>query len=703
MMRRMGIFTAFVLLCCAMFAVNIFAASEGVFIYEITDGAATITGLSSAPATVEIPAALGGAPVTAIRAGALSGDDALQSITVQADHSHFSGVDGVLFDKSATTLLAFPRARSGNYTIPDGVTAIAEKAFRYCTSLTAVTVPNSVTSIAANAFSQCTPTIYANSGTAAETYATANNLTFSSLNNSTANNTTATPSAPAESTASGTYTAQITGVTAAQVGDTLYVSVQFSAPFAAAELTMTYPQNLLSFAADLSGLSGASVTDAGGCLTLADYGDTQSGYTFAFSAVAHGTAVISLTEAKCSDAASAASEDLLAATVTAADLTVLIRKPAHNVSLSDLFTGNSTVEDGASYTFRPAATDHMYYDYAVSAQMGGSTVEVTTQSDGSYVIPNVTGALVISGTRTAKSYHISFATSTEVDLPANTTAPYGTDFSFTLPSRSHYSTSITRIVYPTSDSGVPYTLENGTVTIAGTSITAPISITIDQVLADAIVRLEGSGASDAHGEPFATPGEDYSFTLTPDARYDYNVTAARGGVSVPVSEADNTFTLAAEHVQAGEIVITVQKQLKTTGIRVSSYITLSGKNVWLIRNITAFMESDTYLYGGTAMFWSEKYDAYCTLVLAESAPVVTAEQLSLQSGRATAVDYGMDVNQSGRVDANDAQLAYNLYNSSSGDWEIGVSMEKYLRADVNGDGVVDTQDAAAIIAWILRG
>lgn len=698
-MRRMGIFTAFVLLCCAMLTIHIFAAGEGVFIYEITDGAATITGLNSAPATVEIPAALGGVPVTAIQAGALSGNDALQSITVQAENAYFSSVDGVLFDKSATTLLSFPRAKSGSYTVPNGVTAIAEKAFRYCTALTGVTVPDSVTSIAANAFSQCSPTIYANSGTAAETYAAANNLTFSSLNNS---STTTTPSAPAGTT-SGTYTAQIAGAAAAQVGDTLYVSVQFSAPFAAAELTLTYPQNLLSFDADLSSLSGASVTDAGGCLTLADYGDTQSGYTFAFSAVAPGTAVISLTEAKCSDAASAASEDLLAATVTAADLTVLIRKPAHNVSLSDLFTGNSTVEDGASYTFRPAATDHMYYDYTVSAQMGGSAVEVTTQSDGSYVIPNVTDALVISGTRTAKSYHISFATSTEVELPANTTAPYGTDFSFTLPSRSHYSTSITRIVYLTSDSGVPYTLENGTVTIAGTALTAPISITIDQILADAIVRLEGSGASDAHGEPFATPGEVYSFTLTPDTRYDYTVTAARGGAAVPVSEADNTFTLAAEHVQAGEIVITVQKQLKTTGIRVSSYITLSGKNVWLIRNEMTFMESDTYLYGGTAMFWSEKYGAYCTLVLADTAPVVTADQLSLQSGRAAAVDYGMDVNRSGRVDANDAQLAYNLYNSSSGDWESGVSIEKYLRADVNGDGVVNTQDAAAIIAWILRG
>ncbi len=44
----------------------------------------------------------------------------------------------------------------GDVVIPSGVTAIGERAFLYCSSLTSVTIPNSVTSIGSSAFSECT-------------------------------------------------------------------------------------------------------------------------------------------------------------------------------------------------------------------------------------------------------------------------------------------------------------------------------------------------------------------------------------------------------------------------------------------------------------------------------------------------------------------------------------------------------------------
>jgi len=55
------------------------------------------------------------------------------------------------------------------------------------------------------------------------------------------------------------------------------------------------------------------------------------------------------------------------------------------------------------------------------------------------------------------------------------------------------------------------------------------------------------------------------------------------------------------------------------------------------------------------------------------------------------------------VDANDAQLTYNIYNAHYDAFDETVTMEKFLRADVNKDGNVDTTDAAAIINKILNG
>ena len=65
------------------------------------------------------------------------------------------------------------------------------------------------------------------------------------------------------------------------------------------------------------------------------------------------------------------------------------------------------------------------------------------------------------------------------------------------------------------------------------------------------------------------------------------------------------------------------------------------------------------------------------------------------------IDYGMDVNKTGKIDASDAQLVYNMYNAMYAGTDADVTVEKYLRADVNHDGKVTVEDAAAIIAGIL--
>jgi hypothetical protein len=93
--------------------------------------------------------------VTSIGPEAFDRCASLTTITVDPLNSFYSSVDGVLFNKSQTTLIQYPRGKAGGYAIPNSVTNIGYEAFFDCTSLTSVTIPDSVTSIAEGAFSAC--------------------------------------------------------------------------------------------------------------------------------------------------------------------------------------------------------------------------------------------------------------------------------------------------------------------------------------------------------------------------------------------------------------------------------------------------------------------------------------------------------------------------------------------------------------------
>jgi hypothetical protein len=107
--------------------------------------------------------------VTAIGDGAFSGCSSLTAISVNPANPNYASDNGVLLNKTRTTLIQCPGGYSGPYTIPDSVTSIgdgtfysgnfisfAEGAFYGCTSLTSVTIPNSVTVIGTYAFHGCT-------------------------------------------------------------------------------------------------------------------------------------------------------------------------------------------------------------------------------------------------------------------------------------------------------------------------------------------------------------------------------------------------------------------------------------------------------------------------------------------------------------------------------------------------------------------
>lgn len=90
---------------------------------------------------ITLPASL----KTISEAQAFAYNTSLQAINVAEDNPYFTSVDGVLFDKSLTTLLFYPcgKNRGGEYAIPEGTLRLGHSAIRD-TGLTAIEIPSTL-------------------------------------------------------------------------------------------------------------------------------------------------------------------------------------------------------------------------------------------------------------------------------------------------------------------------------------------------------------------------------------------------------------------------------------------------------------------------------------------------------------------------------------------------------------------------------
>lgn len=79
----------------------------------------------------------------------------LTSIAVDAMNPYFTSVDGVLFNKDCTELIAFPNGKGGRYVVAEGVKKITEAAFHRCALLTELILPETLLEIGRDAFSYC--------------------------------------------------------------------------------------------------------------------------------------------------------------------------------------------------------------------------------------------------------------------------------------------------------------------------------------------------------------------------------------------------------------------------------------------------------------------------------------------------------------------------------------------------------------------
>ncbi len=678
----------------------------------------------------------------------ISGNGEMMNYSADTDvpwHGNRSEITTLEIENGVTQVGSYAFINCGNLTsvrLPQGLIVIGNNAFQQCSGLTSVDIPKGVTSIGVGAFVLCEnlssvriPSSVITIGTAAF-YDCSNLETIyfegdapTSVGGQAFSNISANVkiyyyedsdgwSSPTWTAPDGTvyntveltrptdadYTAELKSDTVSvDKNSSFTVTVCSDNPFSASELTLTYNPAYLTY--KTSSAATDNVTVENGIIKLADYGDPKSSYTFEFTATGAGTTEIRLTSAKFSEAADAASKDLTAAVITNDTVSVTVQQAPHQVTLSPYLSGNATVPHNEAYTFVIQDEASAYHTYEISATMGGQTVPVKKNDDGSYTIENVTGALVISAERTAKMYAVSFTTETAgmgITLPANVSVPYGTDYSFTLPNTEGYSTTYT-VAYATNENSVEYAVEGNTVTIPGTAIIDAINVTINQerIITSVSVRVEGNAASDASGySASAELNQDYTLTVRKDSNYSYIVTATVGGNTYTLTETNGTYTLNAEYVTA-DIVFTVSKTL-TLDPKYTEYLTLNdGAQLYLIYCEIPQVDGQVLKYKDAAMFWSASYNAYCTLIAGTTAPNLSAGDFTLVNGTAAEVSYGCDVNKSGTVDANDAQFVYNMYNHVYDGITETVSVEKYLRADTNGDRKIDTSDAVAVVNFIL--
>ena len=251
-----------------------------------------------------------------------------------------------------------------------------------------------------------------------------------------------------------------------------------------------------------------------------------------------------------------------------------------------------------------------------------------------------------------------------------------------------------------------YRKQVGKITIPGEAITGEIVFNSGKTAQTAdkhSVQFTGEYGDIAEGTALeVVNGTDYVLTINKVVGYKYTVTATMGGEPVEVIDnLDGTYTI--ENV-TGDLVITITKESDLT-VEVKEYVTLNGKTMFLV-TATATVDNNKVLsYDGIAMFYSNQYNAWSYLVITDTTLSVddAKAKITLNEGTKVELNQTYNVNETANetVDINDAQLVFDMYNNVYQNFD-NATMQKFLKADVNGDKAIDVNDAAAIVSEIVK-
>ena len=479
-----------------------------------------------------------------------------------------------------------------------------------------------------------------------------------------------------------------------------------------------YDAEKLIFASATIGSKVPDVIDHSvpGRLTIGGYGEPRSDSSIMlnFTVKAAGEATVKLVKAQMDVRANAAKDAQTASVPAGQSNTVTILCGGFPVVLPDCATGSAYVTENGDYTF----TADPGYNYDFSATVNNEKVDIINNDDGSYTIENVTGKLVIKANSapTVKTYAVTVKGDGSGDVSAPTSATHGQNYTFTVTQAANYDYAVAVTV---NGQPVTCTVSNSgsnayTYTIPAKSVTGPVVITVKKAPQSGTTQivLAGSGAADVwDGVTSYTvkSGEAFTFGINHQDGFDYTVIVMVGEKTLTLQRNEgstSTYTIPGDYIKGGIIMVTITKtsQLALT-VNAAEYVKLiNGNAVWLITAVpeTKLPATKSLYYGDTAMFWSEKYEAYAWLLVdkgtAADIAATAKSAISVKGNSTVSVSYGGDVNGTGHIDINDAQYIYDLYNAK----HSVLDMEKFLRCDVNGNREVNVEDVRMVVSLLLR-